>query len=352
MAAPLPVICLAGPTGCGKTAAALALAEALGGEVINADSRQVYSDFPLITAQPSPEEQACCPHHLYGFLPTEQKISAGRWADQAVAEAKAVLARGHVPLLVGGTGLYFQGLLHGIAEIPAIDPAITAALTARLAEEGPAALHAELAAKDPAYAARIHPNDRQRIVRALEVLAGTGHTFSWWHEHGMPEPPCAGPLLVLDMELDALTPRLARRIDLMLEQGALDEARAARRRCDDAAAPGWSGIGCAEVLAHLRGELSLEPLAAQHPRLCQAPAHLVPGPQRGPLLRPAGSGRPAGGRPAGLLNRGGRTPALPSPAGRQITAPCPARPRYGAFFMPVRRSFPAGSRARPPEPPF
>ena len=317
MAAPLPVICLAGPTGCGKTAAALALAEALGGEVINADSRQVYSDFPLITAQPSPEEQACCPHHLYGFLPTEQKISAGRWADQAVAEAKAVLARGHVPLLVGGTGLYFQGLLHGIAEIPAIDPAITAALTARLAEEGPAALHAELAAKDPAYAARIHPNDRQRIVRALEVLAGTGHTFSWWHEHGMPEPPCAGPLLVLDMELDALTPCLARRIDLMLEQGALDEARAARRRCDDAAAPRLvrhrlrRSAGPSARRAFPGG--MPPPLAAQHPRLCQAPAHLVPGPQRGPLLRPAGSGRPAGGRPAGLLNRaGGRPLSLPS----------------------------------------
>ena len=257
MAAPLPVICLAGPTGCGKTAAALALAEALDGEVINADSRQVYSDFPLITAQPSPAERACCPHHLYGFLPTERKISAGRWAGQAVAAARAVLARGHVPLLVGGTGLYFQALLHGIAEIPAVDPAVTAALTARLAAEGPAALHAELAAKDPAYAARIHPNDRQRIVRALEVLAATGHSFSWWHEHAMPAPPCAGPLLVLDMELDALTPRLARRIDLMLEQGALDEARAARQRCDDAAAPGWSGIGCAEVLAHLRGDLSL-----------------------------------------------------------------------------------------------
>ena len=257
MAAPLPVICLAGPTGCGKTAAALALAEALDGEVINADSRQVYSDFPLITAQPSPAERACCPHHLYGFLPTERKISAGRWAGQAVAAARAVLARGHVPLLVGGTGLYFQALLLGIAEIPAVDPAVTAALTARLAAEGPAALHAELAAKDPAYAARIHPNDRQRIVRALEVLAATGHSCSWWHEHAMPAPPCAGPLLVLDMELDALTPRLARRIDLMLEQGALDEARAARQRCDDAAAPGWSGIGCAEVLAHLRGDLSL-----------------------------------------------------------------------------------------------
>ena len=167
-----------------------------------------------------------------------------------------MLARGRVPLLVGGTGLYFQGLLHGIAEIPAVDPALGAALTARLEREGSAALHAELALSDPAYAARIHPNDRQRIVRALEVLAATGHTFSWWHEHAMPEPPCAGPLLVLDM--DPLTPRLARRIDLMLEQGALDEARAARLRCDDAAAPGWSGIGCAEVLAHLRGELSLE----------------------------------------------------------------------------------------------
>lgn len=258
MAAPLPVICLAGPTGCGKTAAALALARALDGEVINADSRQVYADFPLITAQPSAQERACCPHHLYGFLPTAQKISAGRWADMAVALVRDVLARGRVPLLVGGTGLYFQGLLHGIAEIPAVDPAITAALTARLAEEGSAALHGELAAADPAYAARIHPNDRQRIVRALEVLAATGRTFSWWHENAMPAPLCAGPLLVLDMELDALTPRLARRIDLMLDEGALDEARAARRHCDDASAPGWSGIGCAEVLAHLRGELSLE----------------------------------------------------------------------------------------------
>ena len=356
MAAPLPVICLAGPTGCGKTAAALTLAEALDGEVINADSRQVYSDFPLITAQPSPEEQACCPHHLYGFLPTEQKISAGRWADQAVAEAKAVLARGHVPLLVGGTGLYFQGLLHGIAQIrPSIRPSPPPSRPGWPRRARRPSMP-NWPPKYPAYAARIHPNDRQRIVRALEVLAGTGHTFSWWHEHGMPEPPCAGPLLVLDMELDALTPRLARRIDLMLEQGALDEARAARRRCDDAAAPGWlrhrlrRSAGPSARRAFPGG--MPPPLAAQHPRLCQAPAHLVPGPQRGPLLRPAGSGRPAGGRPAGLLNRGGRTPALPSPAGRQITAPCPARPRYGAFFMPVRRSFPAGSRARPPEPPF
>ena len=250
-ARPAPVICLAGPTGSGKTAAALLLARELDGEVINADSRQVYADFPLITAQPSPEERAACPHHLYGFLPATQKISAGQWAEQAAAKARELLARGRTPLLVGGTGLYFQALLRGIADIPPLDPAISARLEARLDAEGAPALHAELRKADPAYAARIHPNDRQRIARALEVLEGTGRPFSWWHENAMAAPLCRGPLLVLNAELAWLEPRLARRLDLMLAAGALDEARRARARCDDPAAPGWSGIGAAEALAHL-----------------------------------------------------------------------------------------------------
>lgn len=256
--APLPVICLAGPTGSGKTAAALAMAEALNGEVVNADSRQVYADFPLITAQPTPEERACCPHHLYGFLPTTQKISAGRWAEAAVAAVRDILARGATPLLVGGTGMYFQALLCGMAKIPHVDPALTASLSARLDEEGAPRLHQELTKTDPAYAARIHPNDRQRIIRALEVCIGTGRPFSWWHAHAMSAPLCAGPLLVLDASLAWLEPRLARRLDMMLENGALDEARAALSRCADPAAPGWSGIGCAEALAHLTGSLSLD----------------------------------------------------------------------------------------------
>ena len=256
--APLPVICLAGPTGSGKTAAALAMAHALDGEVVNADSRQVYADFPLITAQPSPEERACCPHHQYGFLPTGQKISAGRWAEAAVAMVRDILARGKTPLLVGGTGLYFQALLRGMAEIPPIDPQLTTEITARVDAQGAPALHAELARIDPAYAAKIHPNDRQRIIRALEVCQGTGRTFTWWHGNSMSAPLCVGPLLTLDAPLPWLEPRLARRLDLMLSGGALDEARAAMRTCADPAAPGWSGIGCAEALAHLQGRLSLE----------------------------------------------------------------------------------------------
>ena len=254
---PLPVICLAGPTGSGKTAAALALATALNGEVVNADSRQVYADFPCITAQPTAAEQAHCPHHLYGFLPTEQKISAGRWAAAASRTIAAILERGRTPLVVGGTGLYFQALLRGMARIPPVDPALTANLTARLEAEGAPALHAELAAQDPGYAARIHPTDRQRIVRALEVRLATGRPFSWWHAHAAEAPLCQGPLLVLDAPLAWLEPRLARRMDLMLEQGALDEARAALQNCSNPAAPGWTGIGCAEALAHLQGRCTL-----------------------------------------------------------------------------------------------
>lgn len=261
-AAPCAVICLAGPTGSGKTALALHLARELDCEIINADSRQVYADFPLITAQPSPEERAVCPHHLYGFLPTGQKISAGHWAAMAATVAREVAARGRVPLLVGGTGLYFQALLRGMAEIPPVAPEVTRRLTARLHSLGPEALHAELARADPAYAARVHPRDRQRILRALEVLEGTGRPFSWWHAHAMAAPPCAGPLLVLDAGLDWLAPRLARRLDAMLAAGALDEARAARARCPGRVGgvrqPGWSGIGCAELLAHLEGEISLK----------------------------------------------------------------------------------------------
>ena len=176
-ATPCPVVCLAGPTGSGKTALALHLARALGCEIINADSRQVYADFPLITAQPSPEERAAAPHHLYGFLPSAQKISAGRWAAMAAAAAAKVRARGGVPLLVGGTGLYFQALLRGMAAIPAVAPEVTRRLEERLRAEGPEALHAALARADPAYAARIHPRDRQRTPTPWNRPSARGRSW-------------------------------------------------------------------------------------------------------------------------------------------------------------------------------
>jgi tRNA dimethylallyltransferase len=235
---------------------ALALADALNGEIINADSRQVYAAFPIITAQPTGTERARCPHHCYAFLPTEQKISAGRWAEAAGEAARNVLARGKTPLLVGGTGLYFQSLLRGMAKIPPVDPAISAGFEARLTADGLPALHGELSRVDSAYAAHVHPNDKQRILRALEVFYATKRPFSWWHAHAETTPPARGPLIVLKAELNALTPRLAGRIERMIADGAFDEASKALAACPDTSAPGWSGIGAAETLAHIQGRLS------------------------------------------------------------------------------------------------
>ncbi len=244
------VLCLAGPTGAGKTAAALHLATALQGEVINVDSRQVYKDFPLITAQPSKEELATCPHHLYGFLPTQEKLSAGRFAERVLAAVQEITARDKLPILVGGTGLYFKTLLEGMADIPPVDTAISQALLQKCAQLGSVALHKELSLNDPAYAARIHPNDKQRVVRALEVHAATGKTFTWWHENAPRVPHVRGLYLATDTTLDALRPRLNARIELMLKAGALEEAQRALENCSDAKAPGWSGIGCAELHAY------------------------------------------------------------------------------------------------------
>ncbi len=252
------VLCLAGATGTGKTAVGIALANRLHGEIVNVDSRQVYADFPLITAQPSAEELNACPHHLYGFLPTTEKLSAGRYAEKVLVAINEIHARGKLPILVGGTGLYFKALLEGMAEIPAIANEISAYFTARCAELGTCAMHAQLAEIDPEYAAKIHPHDKQRILRALEVFEGTGKTFSWWHKNVERVPLVRGLMLGLDVELNALRPRLDERIEQMLFAGALEEARAALLHCADGKAPGWSGIGCAELFAHLQQGLALE----------------------------------------------------------------------------------------------
>lgn len=255
---PLPIICLAGPTGAGKTALALALAKELDCEIINADSRQTYSDFPIITAQPDEGERKRAPHHLYAFLKTDEKLDAAAWARLAFAKAREIRARGRLPLLVGGSGFYFQSLLSSLSDIPPIPAEISAFFANKILVEGSPAAHKELARLDPDYAAKIHPNDRQRVRRALEVRAATGKTFSWWHGRGAPKALCAGPLFSLACSLDDLTPFLKLRLGKMREAGALWEAARAWKNCPDVSAPGWSGIGCRETLKFFMDEISAE----------------------------------------------------------------------------------------------
>jgi tRNA dimethylallyltransferase len=247
----MKLLCLVGATGTGKTAAALALATALGGGVVNFDSRQVYSGLGVVTAQPTEAERAVCPHALYGYLPLDIPVRAGAFAGEIMTQARAYQDQSLTPILVGGTGLYLKSLLDGLAPIPDIDPAIREDVVSQCRTLGSQVLHGRLQLVDPEYAAKIHPNDPQRICRALEVFTATGRTLTWWH--GQTRRPVGLRVLKIGIAADlvSLTPRLARRIDLMLEAGALEEVRLAYEGCPDRSAPGFSGIGCPELLTVL-----------------------------------------------------------------------------------------------------
>lgn len=252
-----------GPTASGKSALALALADRIGGEIVNADSMQVYRDFRVLTARPSREEEARAPHHLFGHLDADEIYSVGRWLAEALAAIAAIRARGAVPILAGGTGLYFKALTQGLADIPAADPAIRAKLRVRYASEGAPALHGELARRDSVTAARLEPNDFPRILRALEVLETTGENISALQAQTNPalaRDEWAG--IALAPPREALYAAIDARFDVMLEQGALEEARAVARRELDPALPAMKAHGAPALTAHLRGELSLAEAAA------------------------------------------------------------------------------------------
>lgn len=247
-----------GPTASGKSALALAVAERVGGEIVNADSMQVYRDFRILTARPSLQEEARAPHRLYGHVDAAELYSTGRWLAEALAAIAAIRGRGATPILVGGTGLYFKALTQGLADIPAADPDLRAALRERAAREGAPALHAELAARDPATAARLAPNDAPRILRALEVLETTGESIGAFQAatHApLAREEWAG--LALAPARDALYAAIDARFDAMLAAGALDEVRAFAARRLDPALPAMKAHGAPALMAHLRGELSL-----------------------------------------------------------------------------------------------
>ncbi len=252
------IICLVGATGTGKTAAALSLARHFPVTVINADSRQVYRNVPIITAQPDRMEQARCPHRLYGFLDLRDTISAGRFMDEARQELSACRNEGRIAVLVGGTGLYLRALGGGLADIPAVPETVREAVLQRCATRGSEALHGQLTAIDPEYAARIHPRDRQRVCRALEVHQASGRPLSWWHAHRQSTQGLDLFIIGLRLSRPELHARLAQRIEQMVELGAIREIEAAWRQCPDPVAPGFSGIGCRELLDHCRGETTLD----------------------------------------------------------------------------------------------
>src|SRR5260370_33578992 len=166
-------VLIAGPTASGKSALALALAERLGGAVINTDSMQVYRDLRIITARPTPAEEARVPHLLYGHVDAAENYSVGRYVKDARAALDEAARAGRLPIFVGGSGLYFKALLSGLAAIPPVPPDIRAAMREQLAARGSAAMHAELQARDPVTAARLNPNDRTRVTRALDVVPAT-----------------------------------------------------------------------------------------------------------------------------------------------------------------------------------
>jgi tRNA dimethylallyltransferase len=252
-------ILIAGPTASGKSALALALAERHGGTVINADSMQVYRDLSIITARPTAEEEARVPHRLYGHVDAAVNFSVGRWCTEFEAVLAEARGEGRAAVIVGGTGLYFSALTRGLAAVPPIPAQIRDDVRGRLAKEGVAALHAELARQDPAAAAHLRPGDRARVTRALEVVLATGRSLLLWHEDNMPArlDPARAAKIFLMPERDALLSRIDSRFDAMMAAGALDEVRTLAARHLDPSLPAMKAHGVPWLIRHLDGAITL-----------------------------------------------------------------------------------------------
>jgi tRNA dimethylallyltransferase len=261
-------ILIAGPTASGKSALALRLAQRIGGRIINADSMQVYQDLAVLTARPCPEAMASAPHALYGTVDGAQTYSVSRWLADARAEISAAKRDGLVPILVGGTGLYFKALTQGLSEIPPVPPKVRAALRYWAQDRAAPDLHAELSRRDPETAARLRPTDAQRILRAIEVHEATGESLAIFQARRAPPVLDPAHVLAVSLTLDraVLRPRIDRRFDAMVEAGALEEVARLGARGLDPDLPVMRAIGVPTLLRHLAGELTL-PAAVEAAKL-------------------------------------------------------------------------------------
>jgi tRNA dimethylallyltransferase len=254
---------IAGPTASGKSALALALAERLSGTVINADSMQVYRELRILTARPTREEEMRAPHALYGFVPGSEAYSAARYAADAAAAIANARAEERVPIVVGGTGLYFAALLLGLSPIPPIDPSVRAYWRSRAMQRPARELHEVLSARDSVTAARLMPTDTQRIVRALEVLESTGAPLSEWQQkpgRSVLDERETTRLLVLP-DRESMAARIGSRFDAMLAHGVLDEVSRLVALELSPELPIMRALGVAPLAAHLRGQMGLEEAA-------------------------------------------------------------------------------------------
>ena len=231
------------------------------GTIINADSMQVYRDLRVITARPTAAEEASVPHRLYGHVDAAENYSVGRWLTDVRPALDELRGAGRMPVIVGGTGLYFKALTQGLSSVPPIPEDVRANVRARLETRGPAALHAELLRLDPST--QLEPGDRMRIARALEVLEATGRPLAGWHGEGLPAQIDASNAVkvFLTPERDELRRRIDARFDGMLKAGALDEVRVLAARKLDPLLPAMKAHGVPWLMRHLNGEISLDEAA-------------------------------------------------------------------------------------------
>lgn len=253
-----PVVVIAGPTASGKSKLALAAARAFDGTVINADSMQVYRELRILTARPSPEEEALVPHRLYGVMSAAERCTAGHWAQLAREAVLEATAASRLPIVAGGTGFYIKALTEGLSAIPEVPADARAEAAALHAALGPAAFHAELAKVDPASAARLPVGDVQRLTRAYEVWLATDRPLSEWQAEPpvKPLPEAVFRLFVLDPPRAVLTAAIDARLEAMMAAGALDEVRRLKDMGLDPSLPAMKALGVPDLLAYLEGRTS------------------------------------------------------------------------------------------------
>jgi len=261
---PCPVHLIAGPTASGKSVLALRLALEIGGEIINADSMQIYRDLRVLTARPSADLEASARHHLFGVVDGAEAWSVGHWLRAIAQILPDIAARGRSAIVVGGTGLYFRALTRGLAEAPSVSDAVRTATARYLAEVGEPAFRAELANVDPATEARISRGDAQRLVRAMAIFRASGQALSEWRKTTTPIlPTSAWRGVVIAPPREILYARCDARLETMVEEGVLDEVAALTARRLDPGLPVMKALGVAAFTAQLRGELSAVDALAQ-----------------------------------------------------------------------------------------